>query len=90
MMAVYYQTHLFISANIGYPLIKPLFYEWPEDQNTYNEIDKQFMLGPSFKIHIVNLITDKNDAYFPQGVFCEISYDRSPVECRYQEKGGLE
>jgi len=50
----------------GGTVLRPLFFEFPSDANTY-EIDKQVMLGPAF---LISPVVDESkvslDVYFPQ------------------------
>ncbi|OWF43597.1 Maltase-glucoamylase, intestinal [Mizuhopecten yessoensis] len=63
----YYYT-LFHEAHInGKTVARPLMFEFPEDENTWN-IDRQFLIGPAF---MVSPVLEQNkttvDGYFPKG-----------------------
>lgn len=45
----YLYTQFYLTASTGLPLMRPLWYEFPIDPKT-NEIDTQYMLGPSLMV----------------------------------------
>ena len=40
---------------MGTPFIRPLFYDFPEIDLAYSEVDKQYMYGPSIKVSVNEL-----------------------------------
>lgn len=56
------------------PFYKPLFFEFPDDVNAYQEITKNIMLGPALKLSINPESLEDNSTiyYFPAGVWCDI------------------
>lgn len=71
----YYYTYLFLISTQGIgTLYKPLFFEFPDDVNAYQEITKNIMLGPALKLSINPESLEDNSTiyYFPAGVWCDI------------------
>lgn len=67
LYTLFYHAHIF-----GDPVIRPLFFEYPEDVKTH-EIDTQFLWGSS--IMIVPILienTNETNAYFPAGKWYDI------------------
>ena len=57
----------------GHPLIRPLWYEAPDDANTY-AIDDQFMLGDRFLVAPVLYVAQRSRlVYLPEGNWTEVS-----------------
>ncbi len=51
----------------GYPMARPLFYEFPEDAGCYDIFD-EFMLGPSLLVAtVIEQGAKKRTVYFPRG-----------------------
>ena len=84
---LYTQFHL-SSSRDGLPLMRPLWYEFPVDPST-NEIDTQFMLGPSLLIapklspmlprQFMKPVSYQVPTYFPEEAIWYYWYDRVPV-----------
>lgn len=71
----YYYTHMFmLSKNGGGPFYKPLFFEYPDDINAFNDIQNNIMLGPSLKLSVLSdkLGVNSTSFYFPQGTWCSV------------------
>ena len=69
----YLYTCLFeISRNYKATLIKPLFFEFPEDEGTYKNLEYSFMVGSALKVTPILTKEDsdngKVESYFPNGV----------------------
>ena len=58
-------------ANIkGTPVMRPLFMEFPDDTNTYNDKNLTFMLGSSVLVaNVFEKGADLRKIYLPEGVF---------------------
>jgi alpha-glucosidase (family GH31 glycosyl hydrolase) len=54
--------------------MKPLFFEFPEDQGSYENIASNYMIGPAIKIaYEINYIYfDTDYFYFPAGTWCSL------------------
>ncbi|GBL98283.1 Lysosomal alpha-glucosidase [Araneus ventricosus] len=67
-----YLYTLFVRSHIyGDTVARPLFFEYPQDKNTYS-IDEQFLLGPAFMVIPVLYEGAVNvTAYFPKGKWCD-------------------
>lgn len=48
----YMRTNIFKQSNFGDAFIRPLFYDYPEDVQAYNEVENQYMYGPAIKVSI--------------------------------------
>ena len=58
-----------MATSHGTPLVRPLFYDYPEDPNAYKSIEYNFMFGPALKVS--PLYESKNieilsNIYFPE------------------------
>jgi len=53
---------------------KPLFFEFPEDQGTYEDIANNVMIGSALKtsINVKNLTQATTQFYFPKGTWCSL------------------
>lgn len=79
-MIKYMYTNLFLISTTGSgTFYKPLFFEFPEDPNAYNNIIYNIMLGKSLKLSINSdkLGQDQTDFYFPAGTWCDIAHPYS-------------
>ncbi|KYQ89141.1 alpha-glucosidase [Tieghemostelium lacteum] len=68
-LAPFYYTLFSISHTSGDPVVRPLFFEYPTDPNTY-ALDTQFLVGTSLMVSPV--LTDgarSVNAYFPNDVW---------------------
>ncbi|CAF1330547.1 unnamed protein product [Adineta ricciae] len=67
----YWYTLFFKASSISTTVIEPLFFEYPNDENTYN-IDRQFLVGPALLVS-PNLLQNSTTvhAYVPQDVWYE-------------------
>lgn len=71
----YYYTNLFeISTKGTGTFYKPLFFEFPNDNNAFQDITNNIMLGSALKLSINSekLYQDKTNFYFPAGTWCDI------------------
>ncbi|CAF4104310.1 unnamed protein product [Adineta steineri] len=67
----YWYTLFFKASTISTTVVEPLFFEYPNDENTYN-IDKQFLVGPAILVS-PNLVLNSTivHAYIPQDTWYE-------------------
>jgi len=70
----YFYTEMYVNSIEGGTFWKPLFFEFPDDPATYNNIERNIMIGPSLKF---SPMIDEVDAatqpfIFPKGVWCDI------------------
>jgi alpha-glucosidase (family GH31 glycosyl hydrolase) len=78
MIRYYYSNMLLISqgstTNFRRGLYQPLFFEFPEDLNTYNDIRYNIMLGSALKLSVNSdsLKVTQTNFYFPAGTWCNI------------------
>eukprot|EP00347_Sterkiella_histriomuscorum_P006383 403352970 len=75
------RTHHYLFLNDYTPVIRPLFLDYPQDQETYKVIDKQFMNGDSVLIMIQDLTKSSQQMYFPKGLWCRVSYLSLQTAC---------
>lgn len=69
----YYYTLLYQAAKEGTPLVRPMFYQYPQDSRTY-DITEQFMIGDAIMVSPVMSQVDDSDGvivtvYFPAGTW---------------------
>lgn len=89
MMRYYYtqMTQMALGNNTFYMMYKPLFFEFPEDVNTYQDIANNVMLGPAIKtsVNARSLTDNTTDFYFPAGTWCSLFENAG--QCIYNEIG---
>jgi alpha-glucosidase len=65
----YIYTHLHRQSSTGLPMLNPLFFQYPEDQNTF-AIEHQFFYGDNI---LVSPVLEENSTdvsiYLPKGIF---------------------
>jgi alpha-glucosidase len=61
------------AKEFGYPLVRPLFFHYPEDEKTYNINYEEFLLGPDLLVApVLDPNTQKKEVYLPQGTWIEL------------------
>ncbi len=59
------------SAQTGMPMVKPLFFDYPSDQNTYT-IDDEFLLGDKYLVcPVFTAGATSRDVYLPSGTWTD-------------------
>ncbi|CDW91804.1 maltase-intestinal-like [Stylonychia lemnae] len=87
MLLRYTRTQVYVQLNTGKPVIKPLFHDYPNDQQAYDLVNKQYMFGESIIVQIDQSIRPQSQIYFPQGYWCSIYYFENQTSCLYFSKG---
>lgn len=76
LMRYYYtqMTQMALGNNTFYMMYKPLFFEFPEDAGTYQDIVNNVMIGPAIKtsVNARSLSDATTDYYFPAGTWCSL------------------
>jgi len=89
----YYYTELFILSLRGSgTFYKPLFFEFPEDNEASNAvIEYNVMLGSALKLSINsgNLTEPTTSYYFPAGWWCRLSGNTGGENCFVSPVGGF-
>lgn len=70
----YYYTQLYL-MNIGTgPVYKPLFFDFPDDMNAYQNQTNNVMVGDSLKLGVLSNAIGLNSSefYFPAGLWCNV------------------
>jgi alpha-glucosidase (family GH31 glycosyl hydrolase) len=76
MLIKYTRTNIFKHTNFKEPIIRPLFFDFPADNITYDQVDKQFMYGSAIKVSIqYENEHDEKPTYFPSGLWCSVAYN---------------
>ena len=59
----------------GGPLVRPLFYDYPNDDNVFQDIESTYMLGDSIKVSPVLEagVTGDYQSYFPSGTWVDLN-----------------
>ena len=61
----YWYTLFYETEQTGVPPMRPLFYEFPEDENSF-ALDNEYMLGPGLLVHpIVKPNVQHETVYLP-------------------------
>ncbi len=61
------------ASRYGYPLVRPLFFHYPEDKNVYNIHYEEFLLGPDLLVApVLDPETNKKEVYLPEGIWIEL------------------
>eukprot|EP00347_Sterkiella_histriomuscorum_P006514 403352477 len=78
---MYFYTQLFLasqgsSQNYRKAFYNPVFFEFPEDMNTYTDLMNNVMLGEALKLSINSQNTGYNvtSYYFPAGIWCDLHH----------------
>jgi alpha-glucosidase len=69
-----YRKQLFDEAEtLGWPVVRPLFFHYPRDRNTYNIHFEQFLLGKDILVApVVEEEKTSREVYFPEGKWTHI------------------
>lgn len=64
-----YRKQLFAEAEtLGWPVVRPLFFHYPKDRNTYNIDNQEFLLGRDILVApVLDEGSTSKEVYFPQG-----------------------
>ena len=64
-----YRKQLFEEAEtLGWPVVRPLFFHYPKDRNTYNIDNQEFLLGRDILVApVLDEGSTSKEVYFPQG-----------------------
>ena len=63
----YIEKHMEIASKEGYPIMRPMFFDFPEDENCYS-LGEQYMFGSDILFApIVNRNQTKKTVYLPKG-----------------------
>ena len=73
LLSYYYSQFWNINENGG-SFFKPLFFEFPSDAKSYDDIEINMMLGDGLKASVETrrLEDGSTDFYFPEGTWCQI------------------
>ncbi|CAI2383231.1 unnamed protein product [Moneuplotes crassus] len=70
----YFYTQLYLNHKNGGTFWKPLFFEFPDEDLAYTEIEKNVMIGSALKLNpMLDEGTTKTQSFlFPAGVWCNV------------------
>lgn len=71
----YYYSEIRHTSNHGGAFFKPVFFEFPKDQDAYKNVTHNVMLGKQLKVSFQsteNETKEWTDYYFPEGDWCSI------------------
>lgn len=80
-MIKYYYTQTFLGSVYGNgPFFNPMFYEFPDDLNAFNDVQYNIMLGPALKLSVNSNKLGQNSTtfYFPAGTWCNVFNSSDP------------
>jgi alpha-glucosidase (family GH31 glycosyl hydrolase) len=71
----YIYSQMYSVYREGGALIRPLFFDYPTDASTLNNIEETFMVGDSLKVSpvIEQGVTGTFLSYFPAGVWADLN-----------------
>jgi alpha-glucosidase (family GH31 glycosyl hydrolase) len=74
LMRYIYTQMIMVSMGNSSTYYKPMFFEFPEDPNAFDDIANNVMLGPAIKtsVNARDLTSPTTDFYFPQGTWCSL------------------
>jgi len=74
MIRYYYSNFLMLNQKGTGTFYKPLFFEFPEDMNAYQNITNNIMLGSALKLSVNSEKLGQNTTwfYFPAGTWCNL------------------
>lgn len=69
-----YTNLMHMSMYGGSPVYKPVFFDYPNDIKTFQDIENNVLLGNSLKLSILSTKLGQNttDFYFPAGKWCNV------------------
>lgn len=77
----YYYTQLSLVQQVGGAFYRPLFFDFPNDDNAYINQELNVMLGPSLKLGIQSTHgVSLTPFYYPAGRYCSV-FCKSETEC---------
>lgn len=70
----YYYTELSMLHETGGPFYKPVFFEFPDDANAYQDQRDNVMLGKALKLSVNSHVQGQLSTrfYFPAGTWCNV------------------
>ena len=68
----YYYSQFYAISEQGGSFFKPLFFDFPNDANSYRDIERNILLGDNLKasVETTRLADGSTDFYFPVGTWC--------------------
>jgi lysosomal alpha-glucosidase len=86
----YIYTQMFHSSSYGGVVFQPIFFQFPNDEVAYNNIDNQFMLGDSLLVSpILNLNENDIEAYFPNANWNEFPSGKNVTDFNASASSGV-
>jgi hypothetical protein len=84
----YYYTQMSIVQQEGGAFYRPLFFDYPNDDQAYENQQLNVMLGPSLKLGIQSTaLTTSTEFYYPAGRYCSV-FCKFEVDCCKEYKTG--
>lgn len=70
----YYYSQFWNINEFGGSFFKPLFFEFPNDPDSYVDIERNMLLGNSLKasVEVTRLSDGSTKFYFPAGIWCQL------------------
>jgi len=86
----YMYTQMFLSSNYGGVVFQPIFFQFPNDEVAYNNIDFQFMLGDALLVSpVLNLQENNITAYFPNANWNEFPSGKNVTDFNASASSGV-
>lgn len=65
---------MYLSYREGGSIVKPLFFDFPEDDNCFNDTEHTYFLGEAIKVSpVLKSGKDAYDVYFPKGYWVNLN-----------------
>lgn len=69
----------------GGSIVRPLFFDYPEDDQCFNDIDNTYLYGDAIKVSpVLTSKADKYQSYFPKGEWADLNVYQNKISSNGQ------